>query len=99
MFGNDDFKILVKQFEKHLLTSAECLNEYRQYKNLVSGSYKTETLEAITRTIITKYHDEFPNITIFLRCCTVIRMNSVKRLLNTKQDCDKTPNQDEQQNS
>ncbi|XP_052225064.1 uncharacterized protein C17orf113-like [Dreissena polymorpha] len=78
MFGNDDVKILVKQFKKHLLSSTECLNEYRQYKNLVSGSYKTETLEAITRTIITKYHDEFPNMTILLKCCTVIPMNSVK---------------------
>ncbi|XP_060572444.1 zinc finger protein 862-like [Ruditapes philippinarum] len=77
-YGNDEFLILVKQYQPHLSSEHECLSEYRQYKNLVKCSYRDETLVELCKIFISKYSEEYPNMVNILKCVTVLPMNSVK---------------------
>ncbi|XP_053385814.1 zinc finger protein 862-like [Mercenaria mercenaria] len=77
-YGNDQFKVLVKQFAQNLDSEEKCVSEYRQYKCLVNGSYKSASLLDITTTFMKKYADDFPNMVTILKCCSVLPMSSVK---------------------
>ncbi|MEW8546312.1 MAG: hypothetical protein AB2693_22575 [Candidatus Thiodiazotropha sp.] len=77
-FGVDAVCALTTNFSHQLtqLNLDKCLSEYKQYKRLVTGSYKDKSMLEMTSILAHKYSDELPNILLLLQCCTVIPMTT-----------------------
>lgn len=75
-YGLSEIDKLAKHFDQHLPSVEDVRSEYQNYKRLVKGSYASYRVNEILQ-VLTKGND-FPNMTVILKCCCVIPITSVK---------------------
>ena len=75
-YGNDEIQVLGNHFRKYLPNIDELKSEFMTYKRFVKANHsKAQITELLTELLSSS---DFPNMTILLKCCTVIPMTSVK---------------------
>ena len=78
-YGAEDINVLVEHFGKQLdINTEKCLSEYKQYKRLVTGSYREKTMLKMTDIISEKYSEEMPHLLLVIQSCLVIPMSTAK---------------------
>jgi hypothetical protein len=78
VYGMEEVGKLSEHFgERHGIVKDECTSEYRQYKQLVVGSYPSLTLAECTKAVLSKYTDILPNMAQLLKIAITIPVSSV----------------------
>ena len=78
-YGAEDINGLVEHFGKQLdINTEKYLSDYKQYKRLVTGSYREKTMLEMTDVISEKYSEEMPHLLLVIQSCLVIPMSTAK---------------------